>query len=52
MLHTLVEWIFRLFGWSLMAITIFALAIFFIAMGGMVYGGYVEFMKYIKIFTS
>jgi hypothetical protein len=51
-LHTLVEWIFRLLGWSLMATTIFALTIFFIAMGGMVYGGYVEFMKYIKLVTS
>ncbi len=35
-----------------MAVALFGLTIFFIALGGMVYGGYVEFMKYLKLVTS
>ena len=48
----IIDWIFRILGWSMAATTIFALSIFFIAMGGMMYGGYVEFMKYLKLVTS
>jgi hypothetical protein len=52
MMYTLVEWITRLLGWSLMIVALFGLTIFFIVLAGMAYVGYVEFMKYIKLFTS
>jgi|LakMenEpi03Aug12_release.lakeMendotaPanAssembly.Ray.scaffolds.fasta_scaffold2066457_1 hypothetical protein len=48
----IIEWILRLLGWCLTAVALFGMSILLIVLAGMTYGGYVEFMKYIKIVTS
>ena len=48
----IIEWILRLLGWCLTAVTLFGMSILLIVLAGMTYGGYVEFMKYIKLVTS
>ena len=48
----IIDWIFRILGWIFMSATAFGLLILLIVLAGMTYGGYVEFMKYLKLVTS
>ena len=48
----IIDWIFRILGWIFMSATFFGLLILLIVLAGMTYGGYVEFMKYLKLVTS